>query len=298
MLVYCDGSYLPAAEATVSLFDGGYLFGDGIFTTLRLYHGRPYRMPEHFARLEAQAAELAIGCPINLTEAESILTRLVEANSLADVDCRARLTLSRRGHTPAVPADSLPALPRSYQNAMSPATFSLFLSALPAELDSWQEQGIRAITAPSGLIRGGYPHLKSLNCLASHHALRMALAANCQDALLCDSVGNVLEGAISNIFLVRDQQISTPAADLPLLPGLTRNHILSLAGAADLTTRQALIPFSEILAADEVFLTNAVREVVPLVELDGRPLGGGSRGPVTRRLQKAYSQGVVATLAE
>jgi len=297
-LVYCDRSYLKPADAKISLFDGGYLYGDGVFTTLRLYRGHPYQLSKHLTRLKSQAAELAIDCPVNTEELKSIIDHLVVANSCSAFDCRARLTISRHGVSPCnLTSPSSVSMSPAHER-LSKGTFSVILSDLPSGLTTWQQQGIRAVSAPNGLTRNALPHLKSLNFLTSQLALRIAHDHGCQEALFCDNAGNVLEGAVSNIFLICEQELLTPTHDLPLLAGLTRSKVMELGKTAGLVVKQQIIPTIDILSADEVFLTNAVREVVPVIELDSHTIGTGKPGLITRTLQKKYSQDVAGILAE
>ena len=148
----------------------------------------------------------------------------------------------------------------------------------------------------SGFTRGIFPHLKSLNYLTTVTALRLAHASGCQEALLVDADNQVLEGATSNVFLVMDGELLTPPLNLGLLAGRTRSAVLSVAEAEGIPTRQTPFTISNTCGAEEAFLSGSVKEIVPIIEVDGRAVGDGVPGPVTRLLQKKYRRGVMDSL--
>jgi len=145
--------------------------------------------------------------------------------------------------------------------------------------------------------RGNFPQLKTLNYLPAVMALRFAFAEGCQEALLTDRHGKLLEGSTSNLFLVRDGRLVTPPSRLGLLAGRTRALVLRLAPEAGLEVEEAAIERRDLLTAAEAFLSGSVKEIVPLVRADGAPVGGGRPGPVTRDLQQRYQRAVREHLA-
>ncbi len=289
MIVYLNGSYLDAAEARISLFDAGYLHGDGLFETLRLYAGRPFDLQGHLERLQRQLELLAFTWRPELATVGAVLRELAEQNGLADADARARLTVSRGG---------LPGRPRLLRRleTLTP-NFSIILEPLPPEIPVWQENGIHTLVMKATFARGNFPQLKSLNDLPSLLALRFAVQRGCQEAILVDRQGKILEGATSNVFLVSRGAVYTPPTRLGLLAGRARSLVLAAARALGHTCHEEAFERRELLTADEVFVTGSVREVVPVVRIDDAPVGNGRPGPLTRALQTRYRQDVADILA-
>jgi len=288
LIVYLDGEYLAADEARVPLFDGGYLYGDGLFETLRIYRGRPFDLDGHLARLSRQCRELSLSHAPEAYDWAGVIARLLERNGLSGADARCRLTVSRRLR----PDDPLPlaAVDRL------PATVSAFVTPLPAELPRWQREGIAVHLMPAGSGRGGLAELKTLNYLPTLLALREAHRRGCVEALLRDAAGHVLEGATSNLFLVAGGTLVTPPTAQGLLPGRTRALVLAAAASLELPVREQPVTTGDLWSADEVFLSGSVKEVVPVVRIDDRAVADGRAGTVTRRLQTAYRRGVEDTL--
>ena len=290
MIVHVNGNFCDAREAAVSPLDGGYLFGDGVFTTLRLYAGRPYDLTGHLERLRRQAGVLVLPCPLQREAVAEVLGELAMRNGLGATDARARLTVSR--------GTDLERLQPLTELESLQATVSMIVDRLPADLATWQAQGIAVCVLDASYSRGVRPELKSLCYLPSLLALRQAAAQGCQEALLSDREGKVWEGAVSNLFLVRDGCLCTPPAAGPLLAGRTRARLLALAEELKIPSRELVVPREALDTAEEIFLTGSVKEVVPIVRMDERPVGNGRPGAVTRRLQEAYRLHVQQELAE
>jgi branched-subunit amino acid aminotransferase/4-amino-4-deoxychorismate lyase len=289
MLVYLDGQYLDAAAARVSLFDGGYLCGDGLFETLRLYRGRPFDLAGHLERLRRELDLLGFRWRPDLAELDHILRELAARNGLADRDARARLSVSRGARPGAtLPLDGL--------DDLEP-TISATVSPLPDAVSRWQADGLRAQLMRPVFARGNFPQLKTLNYLPSVLALRFAHAAGFEEALLQDRRGRILEGAASNVFLVKDGRLRTPHPRLGLLPGRTRALVLALARRLGRRVEEEAFALRDLLGADEAFLTGSVKEVTPLVGVDDAVIGDGRPGPVTREIQTRYRQDVEDALA-
>ena len=289
MIVYLDGAYLNAGEAHVSLFDAGYLYGDGLFETLRLYGGSPFDLPGHLSRLQRQLDLLGYDCHLTSAEVSGILDELLTRNELTGQDARARLTVSRGGR----PGELLPVADLE----QLPPTISICVTPLPPELEGWQQYGISVKVMTAAFARGNFPQLKSLNYLPSLLALRFAAARDCQEAILVNRQGKLLEGATSNIFLVTQGIIRTPPPRLGLLAGRTRSLTLVAAGNLGYRCEELACDRRDLFTADEIFLTSSVREVVPVVRIDGTAVSGGQPGYITRALQKQYRQDVANALA-
>jgi len=289
-VVYLAGEYTAAESASIPMLSGAFLYGEGVFTTLRLYRGQPWDLDGHLARLRDNARHLDLICPPDLDELAAILDELVERNGLAASDSRARITVCRGGHP-----DRLMLLDNL---ASVPVLLGVFLFPLPSELSAWQERGIAVVSLEAGTDRGALAALKSICYLPSVLALRRAAAAGCQEALLVDTSGQVLEGATSNVFTVRaDGSLTTPPAAGGLLAGRTRARVIALARARGLEVVESSQVSADLARSPEVFMTGSVKEIVPVVSVDGKIVGNGTPGPVTRRLQIAYRQNVADVLA-
>jgi D-alanine transaminase len=211
---------------------------------------------------------------------------LAKANDLANVDGRLRITVSRGGNLD-------DPLPLKDLHRLTP-TVLVTLVPLPAELETWRTQGIAALTLGASFARGNFPTLKTLNSLAALRALRQAAAAGCQEAILTDPTGGLLEGAISNLFLVAAGRLLTPALCGEFLAGRTRQIILALAEREGIALGEESLNRSHLENASEVFMASSVREVLPVIRIDGMAVGNGQPGKVTRRLQELYRKKLTA----
>lgn len=286
MIVYLNGEFVEAADARISVWDGGFLFGDGIYTTLRLYGGRPLDLPAHFHRLRRHAAELDLPLPVTEAGLRTIALQLAQDNGLTDQDGRLRITVSRGG-SPDNP------LPLTGLGVITP-TVLVTLAPVGPELELWQNEGIAVITLDASFARGNFPAVKSLNSLATLRALRQAAAAGCPEAILTDAAEHLLEGAISNLFLVSGDHLLTPSFGGGFLAGRTRERILALAERERIEFRESTLKLRQLHDADEVFMASSVREVLPVIRVDGRTVGDGAPGAMTRRLQNRYRRDILA----
>jgi len=288
MIVYLNGEYVDAATATISVWDGGFLYGDGIYTTLRLYGGRPADLGAHCRRLERHAAELDLPLPLAEADFTVIAKQLAELNGLKKQDGRLRITISRGGG-PEHP------LPLTGLGSLRPTVLAT-LTPVGPEMARWQDEGIGVVTLDSSYARGNFPALKTLNSLATLRALRRAAAAGCPEAILTDPDGGLLEGAVSNIFLVCDGRLFTPSHSGDFLAGRTRERILEIAAAENIEVIEKTLNRSQLGTADEVFTASSVREVLPVTSIDGRTVGQGSPGKLTRLIQRRYRSVILAAL--
>ncbi len=288
MFVFLNGQLVDSSRAAVSIWDGGFLYGDGIFTTLRLYKGMAIDATSHFQRLRRQANLLDLPFALSEEKMTAALSELVRANELHGTDCRARITISRNG-------DSENPLPLKNLHE-SESTVLITASTLPAALNKWQKDGISVITLGPAFLRGNLPSLKTLNVLPSLMALRKAIKAGCPEALLFGQDGHLLEGAISNVFLVSGGKLLTPSHEENFLRGRTRERVISSAAQLSIKVDEKILLRGHLKSAQEIFLTNSVREIVPVITVDGKPVGSGIVGPVTRRLQGQYRNDINAAL--
>jgi branched-subunit amino acid aminotransferase/4-amino-4-deoxychorismate lyase len=280
--IYLNGVFLPASEAKISVFDGGYMYGDGIYTTLRLYRGLPLDLAAHHSRLRDHSAQMQIPFAMSCENLRRIIADLVAHNKLDQTDSRLRITVSRGGD----PENPLPLVALDRPET----TVVMTLAPVSSKLPDWQKNGIPVICMDGSFARGNFPKLKTLNSLATITALRQAAAAGCPEALLCDAAGHLLEGAVSNIFLVVNGKLHTPLNEGAFLAGRTRERILGISIDEKIEVAKLKIHRTDLTKADEVFVVSSVREVLPVVSIDGLPVGNGRPGSVTQQIQTKYRE--------
>ncbi len=268
MIIYHDGRFLNPHEPALLASNGGFLHGQGVFTTLLVRSGRPRRLGDHRQRLEQHARDLGLPLPLPLDHLDEVISQLIDVNHMVGDDLRLRVNLSQQGQT---------------------TQLTLLPGPLPPTLDLWRRQGVAAITLGPEFQRRWLPHLKTCCTQPSLLALARANSRGAQDALIFAEDDHLLEGAISNVFLVRDGTLLTPPDRGRILAGLTRREVLAQARFQALPIRdEGEISRADLEAADEVFLTNAVRGVVPVTRVDGASLGSGQPGPITLALLAAW----------
>jgi branched-chain amino acid aminotransferase len=287
-LVGIDGELVDPGAARVSVFDRGFLYGDGLFETIRVYGGRPFRLREHLERLGWSAERLRLSLGVGLTELQAEVARLVElgVGRLGTGELSLRLMVTR-GDGPSLELPGL--LPDPAQPARRVAFVSRF-RPLPVAL---YERGATAITyathRPSDGVRGA----KVTNYVESIQALLAARDRGAHEALIVSSDGDVLEGTTSNLFVVRGARVETPPHATSLLPGITRREVIALAGE---TIVEARLTPDDVRSADEVFITSTLREVLPITTVDDRPIGSGEPGAITLALATALRERISEAL--
>lgn len=272
LLAWVGNHLVGVGEARVSVFDRGFRSGEGVFETLRGYSAHPFRLGRHLDRAAQGASLLGFDLP-----PRSLLTEAVTATARAnfpDRDCALRLTVSA-GRVD--PASSFPGDPV--------AEPMVVVTAQPLRVDpSLYARGIGAVSVPWSR---ELPQVKAVSHLAAALARQRATAKGAQEALLTAG-GLVLEGSYSNVFAVRHGRVVTPPVDGGILPGVTRAVTLEVAATQGVAVEERALTLEELLEAEEAFVTASTRELVPLVRVDGRPVGEGVPGPLTRALHEGY----------
>lgn len=271
--VYVSGKLVEKEQATVSVFDHGFLYGDGVFEGIRVYGGRVFLLAEHIDRLFESARAIRLEIPLTKAALIAATNDTVAANAL--VDGYVRLVVSRGAGTlgldPRKTADP--------QIIIIADTISLY----PPEM---YQQGLKLITAstlrnhPQALSA----RIKSLNYLNNILAKIEGTDAGCVEALMLNHKGEVAECTGDNIFIVSRGTLKTPPVDAGILEGITRNAVIRLAREANIPVAETTLLRHDVYVADECFLTGTAAEVVPVTSLDGRPIGDGKPGPVTTDL--------------
>ena len=280
--VWVDGELLPAEGRHLSVFDRGFQLGDGIFETLRVRAGHPTELPEHLARLRRSAAGLDIELPAGLDDAIATgIHRLLVVDELHGPggDASVRITVSRG----AIHARGL--LP----NEPVPATVAIQAWPVVPPPASHLEHGLHLVASdvrrdPSNPL----VMLKTTSRADYVHARLTARRAGADDALFLTLDGHLSEGTSANIFLVRHApdgalELATPSLDCAILPGTTRSWLLAWAGRVGLRATETRLMPSDLLGADEAFLSSSVAGVLPVTRYEGQPIGKGVPGPWTQR---------------
>lgn len=285
--VNIDGRTSGEHDATISVFDHGFLFGDGVYEVLRTYHQRPFLYPEHMARLRASASRLALTCPL---DDDAILARIRETIAAAELPGEAyvRLVLTRGvGDLVYDPA------------ACRSPTLAIIVKPHVAPPASALTEGVRLalVAVVRNLPQSVDPAIKSNNLLNNALAMQEAYRRGGFEALMKNHRGELCECAQSNIFLVRDGALWTPPADAGLLVGITRAFVFELAAALGVEVRESALHEADLATADEAFITSTTREIVPVVAVDAQTIGAGEPGPITRRLIEAFHGAVDTRLS-
>lgn len=271
------GRPVDPGEATVSVFDRGFLYGDSVYETLRTAGGRPVELARHLDRLRRSALGIGLEIPFDDAALRAAIAATHAASGNADSYVRVIVT---RGTGPLMldpRVSTTPLLVVLVQELKLPAP-ALYEAGLAVRIVDIHKISARSLD----------PTLKTGNYLNSIQALRQAAASAAEDAILCSPAGDVAEGATSNVFMVRAGELVTPALATGLLEGITRALVLALATELGIGWRETKIWPDELRAADEVFLTSSVRGAMPVTTLDGQRVGAGGVGPVTRRILTRY----------
>ncbi len=277
-LVYLNGNLVSENEAKVSVFDRGFLYGDGLFETMRAYAGKIFRLDRHLRRLFQAARMLSLSIPGGEEKLREDVYGTLKANNLEEAYLRLTISRGEGGRGPDV-ADNFR------------ASTVIVAKPLPLYPHRWYEEGVKAVVVKvrreetSPLSR-----IKSLNYLPNILAKLEARDKGAEEGLMLNSQGHLAEGAVSNIFLVRGGKLVTPSLESGVLPGITREAILELAPGQGLKASEREIRLTELKEAEEAFLTNSLREVLPLTRVDGHPFGDGKVGKITRSIAEAYSR--------
>jgi branched-chain amino acid aminotransferase len=284
-VISIDGQIVDPAIPHLSALDRGFTLADGLFETMRAYGGVIFRLDEHLARLERGASALRLFVPPQLRA--MVLNTLRAAVDQGLRDTSVRLTVSRGPGAPGVapPPDAHPTVVVAV-HPLPPFPASLYGDGLSISTASGRRNE-HAVTAG----------LKTLSYTDAMVALAEARAGGNDDALFLDTEGHVSEATSSNVFLVLGDTLVTPATRCGVLPGITRATVLELAGDRGVPTEERIIHPDELDDADEAFLTSSVREIVPVVRVDGRLIGDGAPGEITRAIMAAYAERVWAECA-
>ncbi len=279
LTVYLDGDFVPAEEAKVSVFDHGLLYGDGVFEGIRFYNDRVFKLDEHLQRLYDSAKAIRMEIPLEVKEFEEVILETIRRNNLHDGYIRAVVT---RG-----PGD----LGLDPDKCSEPFVF-VITASIVLYPDEFYENGLSVITVPTrrNVPEALNPRIKSLNYLNNILAKIEAKNANVIEAIMLNNDGYVVECTGDNIFIVKNEVVSTPPTYIGALAGVTRNAVMDLARDMGLKVVEEIFNRYEVYIADECFLTGTAAEVIPVVKVDGRTIGDGKPGRITRELKGRFGE--------
>lgn len=279
LIIYLDGKFVPEEEAKVSVFDHGFLYGDGVFEGIRAYHNRVFRLKQHIDRLYDSAKAINLTIPLSKEEMIEVVLETCRRNNLSD--CYIRTIVSRGKGDLGLDPRKCP-MPSVINIASS-------ISLYPDEL---YETGLDVVTVPTrrNIPEGLNPRIKSLNYLNNIMAKIEANMAGVPEAIMLTQEGYVAECTGDNIFIVRDNIIKTPSTHLGALEGVTRNAVMELAEKRGMKVQEAVLTRYDLFTADEAWLTGTAAELIPVVRVDARIIGNGKPGPVFDTLLKDFRE--------
>lgn len=279
MKVYLNGKFVDSTKAMVSVFDHGLLYGDGVFEGIRSYNGLIFKLREHINRLFESAHTIMLKVPMTKEELIEVVKQSLRVNRLSNAYIRLVVT---RGE------GDLGLDPRKCGR---PTVFVIAdkIALYPKKL---YEKGLELITVATqrNVPEALNPQVKSLNYLNNILAKIEAINAGYEEAIMLSPSGYVTECTGENLFIVKGKHLLTPPPYIGVLRGITRKTVLELGARLRFDVREELLTRHDLFNADECFLTGTAAEIVPVVKIDGRVIGSGKPGPVTKRLQTAFRQ--------
>jgi branched-chain amino acid aminotransferase len=277
--IYIDGKFYSEANAKVSVFDHGLLYGDGIFEGIRFYNGRVFRLDEHLQRLWDSARSICLEIPVTMQDMTEAVLETIRQNRLRDGYIRLLVTrgIGNLGLNPT--------------QCKAPSVI-IIAATIALYHEDFYQKGLTIVTCatrrsnPAAL----NPAVKSLNYLNNVMARIEANLAGADEALMLNDAGNVAECTADNVFVVKQGQIFTPPVTAGALRGITRSVVFEIAAELGVKVRETDITRHDVFVADECFLTGTAAEIVPVVKADGRSIGSGKPGPITARIIARFRQ--------
>jgi branched-chain amino acid aminotransferase group I len=277
-IVYLNGALVPRSQARISPFDLGFLYGYGLFETMRAYSGRIFRLDSHLERL-SKSAQL-LGLPLNACDLEKACSDTLKANKLEEA--RIRLTASIGE------GEAIPDPPRNPK----PTVLVVATSYTPPSAETYKKGYKVVVASIHQNSQSPLSRLKTVNYLNQLLARREAKEKGDDEAILLNERGSLCEGSTDNIFLVSKGILITPSEESGCLPGITRHVVLELAQELGFKVAEREVRLEELLNADEAFLTSSLIELMPITEVNGKSIGKSKTHKVTKRLMSAYKEAV------
>ena len=273
-LIYIDGQYYPKSEAKISVYDHGFLYGDGIFEGIRVYNNHVFKLEEHLNRLYDSAKSIALSIPLSKAEFKEAILETLQKNSYKDAYLRVVVT-------------------RGYGDlGLNPTKCTKASVVIIADYIAPLYEGISAKAIVAATRRNNPdsldPQIKSLNYLNNILAKMEANRAGVDEAIMLNQQGMVCEGTSDNLFVVKNGVLITPPLSDGALGGITRGAVLELAAQLRIPVEERSITVHEIMTSDEAFFTGTAAEIGALVEVNGQKIGDGKPGPVWKVLTAAF----------
>jgi branched-chain amino acid aminotransferase len=284
LLVYIDGEYVPQEEAKISVYDHGFLYGDGVFEGIRAYNGRVFRLDEHLERLFRSAKAIMLEIPLTHDAMRAAVLESLKRNGLRDGYVRLVVTRGR---------GDLGLDPRKCAGA-SIVIIADKIALYPREM---YEKGLEVMTVTTrrNLPEAINPAVKSLNYLNNIVAKLEVIRAHLLEGIMLNHQGHVAEATGDNVFIYRQNRLVTPPLSVGILEGIRRDTVIDLAGEAGMTVVEEVFNQYDLYNAEECFLTGTAAEIVPVVKVDGRVIGTGKPGPITQDLTARFHELVATT---
>lgn len=277
--IYIDGEFFDQAEAKISVFDHGLLYGDGVFEGIRFYNGRVFRMEEHIDRLWESARSICLDIPLAREELDEALLETIRQNDLRDGYIRLIVTrgVGNLGLNPA--------------QCKRPGII-IIASTIALYPEEVYQRGLTVVTVATRRMGPATlnPAIKSLNYLNNVLARIEANLANADEALMLNDAGNIAECTADNVFIVKRGQIMTPPITAGALRGITRSVVFDIANELGIKISEPELTRHDLYIADEAFLTGTAAEVIPMIKVDGRTIGNGKPGEITNRTIKRFRE--------
>jgi len=280
MKVYLNGKIVDKKDAKISVFDHGFLYGDGVFEGIRSYGPLVFKLKEHVDRLFESAHSIMLKVPLSKKEMTQAIIKTLKANGLKDA--YARVVVSRG-------KGDLGLDPRKCKGNETVVIIIDKIALYPKEL---YDKGIEIVTVPTirNLCEALNPQIKSLNYLNNILAKIEAINSGCQEALMLDHLGYVAECTGDNIFVAKHGELYTPPQCMGTLRGITRDTVLDIARKKGVSVHEHVLTRHELYISDECFLTGTAAEIIPVVKVDGRVIGEGKPGKTTKGITNEFKK--------
>ncbi len=275
--VYIDGKYVLKEEAKISVFDHGFLYGDGVFEGIRAYQGRVFKLDKHLQRLYNSAKAITLKIPLKEEELKEKILETLRRNNLKDAYIR--LIVSRGEGDLGLDPEKCPQ-----------ACVIIITDKIKIYPEEFYEKGLSVITASTrrNISFTIDPQIKSLNYLNNILAKIEANLGNVSEAIMLNKDGYVAECTGDNIFMVKEETLFTPPMWVGVLEGITRNVVIELAQKENISVKEKAFSIVSLYTADECFLTGTAAEIIPVTQVDGRVIGKGEAGKITKGLIKRF----------
>ncbi|MBL7070903.1 MAG: aminotransferase class IV [Candidatus Omnitrophica bacterium] len=277
MKVFVNGVMLDENNAKISVFDRGFLYGDAVIETMRSYSGIVFRLNDHIERLFSSMKSMKIRQGLSNKETEKIIYELLRLNKLKDASIRVTMSrgISKNRGFNISQNEAASAVITAANFLPRPAKF--YDSGIKTDISRYRKSSRSLVT-----------RFKVSNYLESIIARNEAVSRNSFETFFLNESGHICEGTVSNVFMVKGSRLMTPSVDCGILPGITRKAVLELSSFAGVGVEEGMFKDDILNECDEVFITNSLIEIIPVIEVDGIRIGSGRVGPVTRNIHKLY----------